>query len=163
MTLAETAFEDAKSAFTAFLANNGLDTRILWVFNEDLYSRNTDLFKTDFWLKLPLPSANEDFARRHFEMGKKKGFGLALTAFASCDEGLCCSFIVPTDDEDAQYMLMGPEHLKYSYVDVDMPVAKVVRSKILWKLFGVLRFWSRPGNHFVYLASKATLSGAGSQ
>lgn len=112
MTLGDTTFEDAVRAFIAFLADNGMDKPILWVFTEDVYSRKTDKFETDFWLKLPLPADNEKFARRHFELGKRKGFGLALTAFASCDEGLCCSFVVPTDDEDAQYMLMGPEHLK---------------------------------------------------
>ena len=159
MTLADTTFEETIRTFTAFLAENGMDTRILWVFREDVYSRKTDLFKTAFWLKLPLPAENEELARRHFETGKKKGFGLGLTAFASCEDGLCCSFVIPADDEDAQYMLMGPQHLKYSYVSVDMPIAKVVRDKFFWNLLGILRFWFRHGNHFVYLASKSELSG----
>lgn len=157
MTLADTSFEDAKKIFTVFLADNGMDARILWVFREDVYSRRTDKFETDFWLKLPLPSENEKLAKHHFEFGKRKGFGLALTAFASCDEGLCCSFVVPTDDEDAQYMLMGPQHLKYSFVSRDMPAAKVVCSKLLWKLFRFLPWWFQSGNHFVYLESKSEL------
>lgn len=157
MTLGDTTFEDAKNNFIAFLADNALNKPILWVFTEDVYSRKAEKFEKDFWLKLPRPAENEEFARRHFEFGKRQGFGLALIAFASCDEGLCCSFIVPADDEDAQYMLMGPEHLKYSFVSRDMPIAKVVRSKLLWKLLGMLPFWFHSGNHFVYLKSKAEL------
>jgi len=158
MGIAETSFDEAKEFFTNFLAENGLTQPILWVFTQDVYSFKTDKYTKKFWLKLPLPADNEEFARRHFEFGKRQGFGLALTAFASCAEGLCCSFIVPTDDEDAQYMLMGPEHLKYSFTSRDMPVAKVVRSSILWIFLDMLRPWIKSGNFFVYLKSKAELS-----
>jgi hypothetical protein len=157
MTLQETSFEDAVLEFRKFLTDNGLTEPILWVFEEDIFSRRTDTFEKDFWLKIPLPEENEEFARRHFELGKHRGFGLGLSAFARCDEGLCCSFIVPTDDEDAQYMLLGPEHLKYSFVSRDMPVAKVVRSEWSWWAMGWLRRFFKPGCHFVYLASKGVL------
>jgi len=102
MTLADTSFDEAKKAFADFLSQNGFDVPILWVFREDVLSRKTDRYEKDFWLKLPLPDENEELARSHFEFGKKQGFGLGLSAFASCPEGLCCSFVVPADDEDAQ-------------------------------------------------------------
>lgn len=158
MNLEETTFEDAQSGFTNFLKENELNGPILWVFKEDIYSRRTDRFEVDFWLRLPLSAENEKFAKRHFELGKLRGFGLGLTAFASCEEGLCCSFLVPTDDEDAQWMLMGPQHLKYSFVSVDMPVAKVVRSKFIWRLFGLFPRLFRAGNHFGYLKSKSEIA-----
>ncbi len=157
MNLHETNFDDAKNEFTAFLTANGIAKPILWVFKEDIFSRKTDTYRTDFWMKLPLPRENEKLAKSHFETGKQKGLGLGLTAFAACGEGLCCSFVVPADAEDGQYMLMSSEHMKYSFIDRDMPRARVVRSKILWKLFGLLPFLFRPGNHFVYLTSRAEL------
>jgi hypothetical protein len=156
MGIAETSFEEAKQEFTSFLAQNGLDQPILWVFTEDVYSVKSDIYSKDFWLKLPLPAENEEFARRHFEFGKEQGFGICLTAFASCDDGLCCSFIVPTDDLDAQYLQMGPEHMKYSFISRDMPVAQVVRSKVIWIILGTLRFCFQPGNFFD-LTSRAEL------
>src|SRR5687768_15635794 len=155
MKLSETSFEDAKESFIAFLSENGFDLPLLWTFKEDVYSRNNDRYERDFWLKIPLPDSNEELAKRHFEFGKSKGFGVALTAYAICEEGLCCSFVLPDDDEDAQYMLMGPESLKMSFVSRDMPTAKVIRNQIGWKLFGLFPFLFRTGNHFVYLASKA--------
>ena len=155
--IAETSFEQAKQEFTSFLVQNGLDQTILWVFTEDVYSWKTDKYSKEFWLKLPLPVDNEEFARRHFEFGKEQGFGICLTAFASCSDGLCCSFIVPADDLDAQYLLMGPEHIKYSFINRDMPVAKVIRSRFLWTVLGMFRRWFQPGNFFVYLKSKAEL------
>lgn len=157
MTLTKLNFEDAQKEFKAFLAANGLEKPILWTFREDIYSRKTDKFRTDFWLKLPLPKQNQEFAKFHFELGKEKGVGLGLTAYASCEEGLCCSFVVPEDAEDGQYLLMDPEHLKYSFISRDMPTAKVIRNKLLWKIFGMLPFLFNSGNHFVYLASRAEL------
>ena len=158
MGITETSFDEATEFFTNFLAQNGLTQPILWVFTEDVYSLKTDKYTKEFWLKLPLPADNEEFARRHFEFGKEQGFGICLTAFASCSQGLCCSFIVPTDDLDAQYLLMGPEHMKYSFTSRDMPVAKVVRSRFRWTILGMLRPWIKPGNFFVYLKSKAELT-----
>ena len=159
MNLADTSFEDAKESFRAFLADNGMRGPILWVFREDVFSRNINLYPREFWLKLPIPRANEEFAKSQFEVGKSRGFGMGLIAFARCDEGLCCSLVVPTDDEDAQYMMLGPEHLKMSYINVDMPTARVVRSRIKWRLFGLLPFWFRSEIDSVDLASRAELSG----
>ena len=157
MGIAETSFTEAKREFVEFLTANGLTEPILWVFEEDILSRITERFRKDFWLRLPLPQENETFAEMHFELGKRRGFGVALIAFARCDRGLCCSFIVPADDEDAQYMLMGPEHLKYSFISSEMPVAKVVHSGLLWRMMGSLPIIFRAGCHFVYLAKKADL------
>jgi len=157
MTLSDTTFEEATNEFVAFLNANALTGPILWVFEEDTLSRKKDTYTANFWLKLPLPDENQKFAEKHFNLGKGRGFGLSLTAFACCDEGLCCSFAVPIDTEDAQYMLMGPEHLKYAFVSRDMPVAKVIRSGLFWRILGSFRRYFKPGCHFVYLAKKADL------
>jgi len=157
MSLANTSFKEAKRDFTAFLAANGLLQPILWVFKEDTLSQSTDTYKSDFWVKLPLPDENEEFAEMQFALGKSRGFGLVLTAFASCSYGLCCSFVVPTDDEDAQYMLMGPEHLKYSFVSRDMPIAKVIRSGFVWKILRWFPRYFKSGCDFVYLVAKSDL------
>jgi hypothetical protein len=157
MTISEMTFEDAKREFREFLVKNGLDKPILWVFIEDVYSSRSDRYTTSFWLRLPTPAVNEECARRHFECGKAQGFGVALSAFASCADGLCCSFIVPDEEEDAAYMLMGPEYMRYSYTNSDMPTATVVRSKLIWTIIGLLRPWIKRGCFFTYLRSKKEL------
>lgn len=72
MLIAETSFSQAVKEFKNFLADNDLPTDSLWVFREDVISRNTKFYETDFWIKLPLSSENEGLAERHYEIGRKK-------------------------------------------------------------------------------------------
>jgi hypothetical protein len=156
MIISETSFAEAVIEFKEFLKENNLPTDILWVFSEDVFSRNIKLFETDFWLKLPLPKENEKFAAKHYKIGQQKNLGVGLSAFALCEDKICCSLIIPTDKEDSEYLFMSPKYLKFSFVS-DLPVAKAVKNTFRWTIFKLLPFRYRKGNFLVYLESKRNL------
>ena len=81
---------------------------------------------------------------------------MALTAYASCDDGLLVSFVIPTDSEDSDYLMIWPNQIRYSFVH-DMPVASVIRSTVKWSVLKI-NPWYQSGNHFVYLESKKNLA-----
>jgi hypothetical protein len=156
MIIAQTSFDEAVGEFKKFLAENNIPSEILWLFKEDVFSRNVEFHALDFWLKLPLPEENEKLAEKHYEIGRQKNFGLGLSAFALCEGKVCCAVVIPKDKEDSEYMLMSPEYLKFSCV-IGMPVARAVRSSLRWKLFRLLPFKYKQGNFLVYLQSKKDL------
>ena len=156
MTLLEMDFQKAVTEFTEFLGENGLSGPLLWAFREDVISQKSGVYKAAFLVRLPLPNINNTLAERHFEIGKSKGLGMALTAYASCDEGLLCSFVVPVDQEDSEYLMLWPDQIRYSFVQ-NMPTANVVRHSTKWGILTISP-WYKNGNHFVYLESKENLS-----
>lgn len=156
MTLHGMSFNDAVDEFRSFLEANGLTQPLLWAFQDDIVSEKTNTFKTLFWVRLPLPVDSEQFAKRHFELGKSKGLGMGLAAYAVCDEGLLCSFVIPADTEDSEFLMIRPEQIKYSFV-LSMPSAAVVRNSLRWTLLTIDPRYKK-GNHFVYLESRKNLS-----
>ena len=138
------------------MANNDLPTEILWLFQEDVFSRNTEFYETDFWIKLPIPYENEKLAEIQYKIGRQKGLGLSISAFAICENKVCCSFIIPKDQEDSEYLFMSPEYLKFSFL-TEMPIAQVVNSSLRWTIFKLLPFKYKQGNFLVYLQSKKDL------
>jgi hypothetical protein len=95
-------------------------------------------------------------AEKQYKIGQKKDLGICLTAFALCENKICCHLMIPKDDLDSQYMFMSQEYAKFTYT-IDMPVAKAVRSSFRWKLFGVLPFKYKQGNYSEHLQSKKNL------
>ena len=156
MIIAETSFNQAIQNFKEFLADNNLPTEILWVFQEDTVQRNNEFYETNFWLKLPLPEENEKFAEAHYKIGQRKNLGVSLYAFAICEDKICCSFVVPKDKEDSEYLFMSPKYLKFTFSE-DLPKAQPVRSLLQWKLFTLLPFKYIKGCFMVYLQSKNDL------
>jgi hypothetical protein len=156
MIIPQTSFAEAAKEFKKFLAENNLPSEILWVFLEDVFSRNIQLYETHFWLKLPLAEENEKLAEKLYGIGQRKNFGVGLSAFALCEGKICCAVVIPKDKEDSEYMFMSPEHLKFSYV-TEMPVAQAVRSSFRWKLFRLFPLKYKQGNFLVYLQSKKDL------
>jgi hypothetical protein len=156
-TLAETSFDDAVAFFRNFLNEQGETAPILWVFKEDVFSRKAEVYETAFWIKLPIPPDNETFAGKAFALAQQRNVGAGLSALARCEEGLCCSFVIPVDEEDAQYLMMSPAGVRYNVVN-DMPRAKGVRSWLRWNFFSLFPFFYKQGNFMVYLLSKKELS-----
>lgn len=156
MSIAETSFEQAVKEFKEFLAANKLPTDILWIFTEDVFSRNVNYFGKDLWVKLPLSDENEKLAEKHYKMGQKKNLGICLTAFALCEDKICCHLMIPKNDLDSQYMLMSKKYIKFSFT-IDMPVAKAVRDSFRWKLFKLLPFKYKQGNYSEHMQSKRDL------
>lgn len=153
MITAETSFVQAIEKFKEFLAQNSLPTEILWVFIEDTFSRKSEFYETHFWLKLPLPKENRYYTERYYEIGQQKNLGIAISAFALCENKVCCSLVLPKDEEDSELLFMSPKFLKFTFAK-DLPKAQPVRNYIQWKLFSLLPFKYKKGCFFVYLESK---------
>lgn len=157
LIIAEVSFEQAVENFKKFLARNNLSTDILWIFVEDTYSRNNEFHETNFWLKLPIPEDNEKAAKAYYTIGQQKEFGVCISAFALCENKICCSLIIPKDEEDSGYLLMSPKYLKFTFLK-DLPVANLVRSNFRWSLFSLLPFKYKKGCFLDYLQSKRHLA-----
>ena len=155
--VADTSFAEAGTSFREFLDENGETEPILWTFVEDVCSRNTNHHETKFWVKLPIPQENENFAEICFKLAKRRNLGVALVAYARCEYGLCCAIIMPADEEDAQYSMMTPTAIRYSIVQ-DMPTAIAVKRSFRWFLMNLAFFKYCRGNYIVYLKSKSDLS-----
>lgn len=145
MIISETSFAEAVEEFKRFLGKNNLPTKILWVFPEDVFSRKSELYEKEFWLKLPLSDENYSLAEKHYQSGQQINLGVCLSAFALCEDKICCRLIVPKDAEDAEYSLMSPKFIKFSYVE-NMPAAKPVRNSLRWYIFKLLPFKYKQGN-----------------
>ena len=156
MIIAETSFNQAIQSFKEFLADNNLPAEILWVFLEDTFQRNNEFYETDFWLKLPLPKENEEFAKEHYKIGQRKNLGVCIYAFALCEDKVCCSLVIPKDKEDSEFLFMSPKYLKFTFSE-DLPKAQPVRSLLQWKFFSLLPFQYKKGCFMVYLQSKKDL------
>jgi hypothetical protein len=156
MIISETSFVQAVNKFKEFLKENNLPPEILWIFSEDVFSRNVETHETDFWLKLPLSEENEKFVEKHYKIGQQKNLGVGISAFALCEDKICCSLIIPKDAEDSEYLFMSPQYLKFSFVN-EMPIAQVVRSSFRWTIFNFLPFKYKQGNFLAYLQSKKDL------
>ncbi|MEO6589548.1 MAG: hypothetical protein ABIP06_09605 [Pyrinomonadaceae bacterium] len=156
MIIAENSFSQAVEKFQDFLAENNLPTEILWVFKEDVFCKNTEIYETTFCLKLPLSRENIILIEKQFEIGRQKKLGMCLSAFALCEDKICCHIVIPSDEEDSELLRMSPEYLKFSYVK-DMTVAKVINSNLKWAFFKIFPFKYKQGNFLVYLQSKKDL------
>jgi len=122
------SFQEAQSHFKKWLATDGPSSDLLWLFREDvifLYDR--------VFIRMPIPAENETRMARCFELGQERGFGLNLHGFCLLDSQLCCYVALPKDDLESQYMLMGPDAVKYSWRN-EIPLAEAIRNPMLWKI-----------------------------
>ena len=156
MIIAETSFAQAALKFKEFLAENNLPTKILWVFTEDTFSRNNGLYETHFWIKLPLPKENKKIAEKYYKDAQQKRLGICISAFALCENSVCCSLVIPKDEQDSEYLFLSPEFLKFTFLK-DLPKAQPVKSLIQWKLFNLLSFKFRKGCFMDYVQSRKVL------
>ena len=124
----ETSFDEAQGAFKKFLQKQGHSDRLLWLFREDVISE-----KGVYFIKVPKANENERHAKDCYELGRTRGFGVALHGFCLLDNCVCCYIQLPKDDLDSQYKLMSDVYVKYSVVE---PIKKgqAVRNLILWNI-----------------------------
>ena len=128
-TLPETSFEEAETFFKKFLEGQGFGSKLIWVFREEVIIFTLG----DVFLHTPLPPGNRDRAKKCFELGKQRDLGVKFHAFATLD-GVPCAYIsLPKDDLDAQYKMMGNQHLKVGHT-TPMPEAKADPSFFLWQI-----------------------------
>jgi hypothetical protein len=122
-----TSFEQAEALFKIFLKDNNISTNLHWIFREDIEAEswNSAIMRT------PLPPENRELTKQYFELGKKRNLGVAITTLSTLNGEPCCFIVLPEDDTDAQYRLMGNRYIKFSF-SVVLRDARPIRNPIIW-------------------------------
>jgi hypothetical protein len=128
-TLRDTSFEAAETSFKKFLGDKGFGSEVHWVFREDVIIA---AFGKVF-VRTPIPEVNREQAKKCFDLGKKRNLGIAFRAIGILDEVAFAYILLPKDDLDAQYKLMGEDVLKPSCT-MPMPKVRATSNSILWKM-----------------------------
>jgi hypothetical protein len=124
----DTSFDDAQVVFKEFLQKQGHSGCLLWLFREDVISD-----KGKYFIKIPKATENERRAKECYELGRRRGFGVALHGFCLLDNCICCYIQLPEDDLDSQYKLMPDVYVKYSVVE-SIKKGQAVRNPVLWSM-----------------------------
>jgi hypothetical protein len=142
-----TTFSEATDDLRAFLRREGRPDRIAWVFREDVAEIGSVRF-----IRAPAPAANAQHAERLYLRGVQRGLGVSLEAFAHTDEVTYAWVFVPTDETDAEYSMVGGEHLKLA-IPQERQVPREVTNRASWWLIR-LRSSANPRFKFVDLLPK---------
>ena len=119
-------FEDAVACFRHFLAEEGLPSRIFWVFREDIWKRSP----IDVVLRFPSQITNVALAKKVFADGRTKGL-VDIHAIASVDDKVAATVWYPKfTGEKIQGWNRG---MKLSIAD-PLPSAKCV-GRLTWLCF----------------------------
>lgn len=122
-------------SFRQFVGREGFSTNLVWVFSEDVTS-----CVRDYWVRVPVPAANEALAREYFEYGRQQGRGVTLEVLCRLGGLSACFVGVPEDDETASYAMQGPLKLK-------VPVSPVEASAVRWGMAWRWRRWTHRRRH----------------
>ena len=63
-------------------------------------------------IRVPPPVINEEVAERLYLRGAERGLGVSLETFGHAPAVTYAWVFVPTGDTDAEYSMVGDEHLK---------------------------------------------------
>jgi hypothetical protein len=113
------SFEEAKLKLATLLEKNGRSKNIAWIFRENVSQIKTATFH------IGDKSQNEKIAKRNYEMGVEKGFGVALTSQFHTDVQSIVYVWFPNSKIDAE------EHLQRSDLKLIL-VLRDIRSKKFW-------------------------------
>ena len=119
------AIDESLSSFLQFIGGEGFSTDFVWVFREDV----TNCF-CDYWIRVPVPTANAELARDYFEWGREQGRSVTLEVLCRLGGKSACFVWVPEDDAAASYAMQGPLKLK---VPIHPVQATAVRSSLSWR------------------------------
>ncbi len=103
---------------------------------------------------------NKIFAEKQYKIGQQKKLGICLSAFALCEDKICCHLVIPRDKQDSELLMISPKYLKFSFVN-ELPEAQIVKSDFKWNFLKFLPFKFKQGNFLVYLQSKKDLQFSG--
>jgi hypothetical protein len=124
----------AEGKFSSFLASQNYPAKVCWIALGDLLVDK----KTHFWIR-PRPDA-EEYAAQQYAEGLGRKLGIELRAICATDVETFASVLVPKDDLDSQYHLMG-RGLKL-ICPVKRYSTSKVRSRVKWL---TLRWRNRDG------------------
>jgi hypothetical protein len=119
----------AEKLFSEFLFQNGHPPRVRWLTAADLIVDK----RGRFWVRGQGTNANPSReANRQYSVGLERNLGIALRALCSTDAETFATVLLPRNDADAQYNLMG-RCLKMS-CPTSTRAAFVVKHPIRWFL-----------------------------
>jgi hypothetical protein len=130
-------FAEASTQFQAFLSQESVSSDLVWIFREDVVSRQYHIL-----VKEPLPQRNVEIAETLFHRGWERGLGVSFEVLCLLGTRHCCYVWLPNDAREAElHMLAG---LKMSVL-TDLPTATSVHSRLKWRWLRLLddkSFWS---------------------
>jgi hypothetical protein len=91
------------------------------------------LDRGDYLIRVPILTKNEKLAEEGYELGRHRGFGVALHGFCVLEKRVCCYIQLPENDLDSQYKLMSDIYVKYSMVD-PIQRGKAIKNPIQWSI-----------------------------
>jgi hypothetical protein len=150
-SVADTPFEEALADFKEFLSSQGLSTKVIWVFREDVVFQPERIF-----IKLPIPTENESRAQACYELAQRRNFGVSLRAFCLLETHPCCYIVLPENDGDAGRMLMSKAAVKCVAV-TNLIEAEPVLNPAKWLTLRLLNRKSHVGGFDEYIPSKYNL------
>ena len=119
-------FADAVVQFRQFLVSQRVPSELLWVFREDVTSRERRIL-----VKEPLPLENERLVASLYERGCQHGLGVQIDAFCLLSSRVCCYIWMPEDESEAEYQMISG--LKLS-VPTELLQAYSVKSNLMWSV-----------------------------
>jgi hypothetical protein len=146
--IATTPFPAAQAHFQAFLAEQGADAELVWLFREDVLARGRRLL-----VRWPVRAGNEQQAEAYYEIGRERGRGVSLEAFCRLPSGVGCYIYVPESELEVEYRLISKVHVKYS-VRTPLRPARPVASGLLWSAYAWRASWATPDDDVQSLPSR---------
>ncbi len=128
----DTSFAEAVSSFKEFLSGQGLSSDFRWVFREDVIFQQGHIL-----IRTPLPAGNESRAEACYELGRERDYGVVLKAFCLLESRPCCYIVLPTDNIDAQHMLVSNVAVKY-IIRTDLAEAEPISNPLKWYVLRLL-------------------------
>src|SRR5437588_5300528 len=108
------SFDEALALFRNFVVEQGFSAELEWVFREDVTN-----CRRNYWVHVPVPKANTELTRRHFEIGQRRGLGVTLEVLCRLRGRSACFVWWPEDEEAASYAMQGPLKMKVPIEPVD--------------------------------------------
>jgi hypothetical protein len=120
-------FEVAEQRLALFLGEQGYPTAVCWLIPGGVLVGTNRCY----YVRVDRAEALA-LARERYSRGLERGLGIALTAFCNSDLETFAAVIVPKDDLDRQYRLMG----KLLKLSCPLPSARaiVVRNSRRWEI-----------------------------
>jgi len=128
LLLSDSSFAESKKIFQEFLSEQKISPDVLWVFQEEVLLR-----KDAVLVKVFNPDKNEDLAEELYEIGRERNLGICFHAFALLESRPCCYIQLPSDQDEAERLLIGNSYLKCS-VRNPLMKAKPSTNNVMWNV-----------------------------
>ena len=129
-------FEEVVRMFQDFLEKHKCPREVKWIKPSDVIFPG----KPYLYLRLPLPPAREEMAKRTYEAGMDKGMGVLFEMLCQTDGVSYCFVWSPKDADEAERMLMPADGGLKMSTRMQRPEVEVraVRNRLLWRVLDFL-------------------------